>query len=242
MNKKTVHPYLYVQKNARMEESMREIRKITSKKEIWDEEMFRDTEQKIKAFFKDTAYLYLELDDKVLLGLYEGHRFCFYGDVFEDEKKLVSYEKKVTGTVAVSKEWSSESLGEIWDWVQRFILFNGEQELRLYRNGDCFHGRLRRDIPCDDMIFVTDEEQKIWGSIVQVEENWNQVQSLRGSSIWVPSVSGNRDGKKRIGKSVGVQVRSYFDFPDAAEGRGLVIQADERMMGICPWPGEEGSV
>ncbi|WP_343208485.1 type III-D CRISPR-associated protein Csx19 [Anaerolentibacter hominis] len=190
--------------------------KITSEKEVWKEiKSWPDAEQKIKEYFTDEALLYLELDDKVMLGRYDKGKYHFYNKGFDKLEEM------------------SESL-------QRIILFTEQQELRLYRVKDQFYGRLRKDCPEGNEIFAVDEEQKIWGSIQQVEKKWNMLRSRRGSTIWVPVFSENEAGKEKVGKDMGIQVRKYFEFPDATEERGLVIQVDERMVGIYPWPHEEG--
>ena len=123
-----------------------------------------------------------------------------------------------------------------WENVQKMIIFDEEQELRLVRRGLHFCGRLRRDGVCNSPVYVIDEEQKMWGEGQGADEAWSVLKSSRGASIWVPEVLG------RDGGAMGLRVRKYFEFPAATEKRGLVSQIDERLLGFCPWPDNRGCV
>lgn len=222
---------------------MGEIWEIESENKKWGEKMTcQDAEQRIKDSFQDQAYLYLELDNKVLLGRYEGGEFQFYGSPLDDGCVPSSHKEAQSKPAMRAGEWSSPTLGRMWESIQRVIVFTKEQELRLCRTQAWFYGRLRRDCPCGHTVSVIDEEQKIWGSIQQGTGKWHMVESRRGSRIWVPAEPEVSGKGNRKGKSMGVLVRKYFEFPDATEGRGLAVQIDERMVGIYPWIDEEGSV
>ena len=112
--------------------------------------------------------------------------------------------------------------------------FNQCQELRLRHVQNRFCGRYCVDE--DDAgleIYFMDEVQKLWGNVELEEDGYYLLTSLRGSRLWVPVIS---DGQSRIHKQMGIRVRSYMDFPQASERKGLFWKKDERFLGICPWP------
>lgn len=192
---------------------MGKIRQITSTCVRDEAELTQEQiEEIVREEFPGEARLYLEMDDQVLLGRYD------------------------RGTWQVRTDGQGIQNAFPWENVQKVIIFDEEQELRLVRRGLHFCGRLRRDVACGSPVYVMDEEQKMWGEGQRADEAWSVLKSSRGASIWVPEVLG------RDGGAMGLRVRKYFEFPDATEKRGLVSQIDERLLGFCPWPDNRGCV
>lgn len=192
---------------------MGKIQKITSTCKRYETELpQKQAGEIVKQKFPGEAKLYLEMDDQVLLGLYDRGVWR----VRPDGQGI----------------WDSFP----WEHVQKLVIFNEEQELRLVRRGQYFLGRLRRDEACGSQAYVMDEEQKMWGEGQRADEAWSVLRSSRGASVWVPVVLGIDGG------AIGLRVRKYFEFPNATEKRGLVAQIDERLLGFCPWPNHRGCV
>ncbi|MGP8313261.1 CRISPR-associated protein Csx19 [Enterocloster aldenensis] len=188
---------------------MSRVQKIISKTEkinINKEEIAGE----VKRFFHERSYLYVVMDYGVGMGLYENGDFQIR---MESEKKFVPIP---------------------WEYVQELAVFNQCQELRLRHVQNRFCGRYCVDE--DDAgleIYFMDEVQKLWGNVELEEDGYYLLTSLRGSRLWVPVIS---DGQGWIHKQMGIRVRSYMDFPQASERKGLFWKKDERFLGICSWP------
>ena len=197
-------------------DKMGRIRNITSMCESWDGNLTQQQiEERIAQSFPKSAYVYLEMDDSVALGVYRNG----------------TYEMRL-GASAVWREIP-------WEYVQRLMIFDESQELRLFRRDRHFNGRLRRDCPCDAAVCAADEVQKLRGEVREhgpKAAGWSRLSSRRGNSIWIPMALSAGS------QCAGLQIRKYFEFPDATEGRGLIVQIDERIVGLGPWPQCEGSV
>ncbi|EEG55403.1 hypothetical protein CLOSTASPAR_02511 [[Clostridium] asparagiforme DSM 15981] len=105
-------------------------------------------EEIVREEFPGEAGLYLEMDDQVLLGRYD------------------------RGTWQVRTDGQGIQNAFLWENVQKMIIFDEEQELRLVRRGLHFCGRLRRDGICNSLAYVMDEEQKMWGEGQRADEAW----------------------------------------------------------------------
>lgn len=165
--------------------------------------------------FSRPAYVYAILDYRVVFGW------------LADEKMMIHTEKQggmeeLTGT-----------------YVQELRIFNEEKELRVRRCAEGFRGRLlldRKDNDSKDQISVMEEIQKLWGSVTNLEENWALLTSRRGEQIWVPAFSGEKYG---LSQELGLKVKSYIQFQEAADKDELYRFFDERLCGICGWTGGE---
>ena len=173
--------------------------------------------EKIAECFPNTATLYAVLDYAVCFGTYN------------------------QGSFSLGIEAQTEPAALDWTYLRELRVFDEEQELLLVPSGGNWIGRMRRDIGQykkmqDDGEYVIDECQKLCGKTKKSykvgDTVWSLLVSGRGTRIQIPMDLNERE-------EAAIRVRRYMRIPDVKKDGALVFQNDIRMIGLCPWEGDE---
>ena len=173
--------------------------------------------EKIAECFPDTATLYAVLDYAVCFGTYN------------------------QGSFSLGIEAQTEPAALDWTYLRELRVFDEEQELLLVPTDGNWTGRMRRGKgqygkKQDNGEYVIDERQKLWGKMKKSykagDTVWSLLVSGRGTRIQIPLDLNERKG-------AAIRVRRYMRIPDVKKDGALVFQNDIRMIGLCPWEGDE---
>lgn len=173
--------------------------------------------EKIAECFPNTATLYAVLDYAVCFGTY--NQGCF----------------------SLGIEAQTEPAVLDWNYLRELRVFDEDQELLLVPAGGNWTGRMRREIgkhegTLADGEYVIDERQKLWGKMKKSykvgDTVWSLLVSGRGTRIQIPMDLNERE-------EAAIRVRRYMRIPDLKKGGALVFENDIRMIGLCPWEGDE---
>lgn len=144
---------------------------------------FSSIETLVRDRFGDTGFGVFYLDNEVLVGKYDGEKFCFYKDNFPRPK-----------------------------FLQKMRLFNLDKELLLWRkkwqkDSGIFASRLRVDNE-GQQIEAVDAWQLLWGKVAILNENFIELLDARGMKINIPL----KDTQVDNGERLFIKTRNYITY------------------------------
>ncbi|HEY8741750.1 MAG TPA: CRISPR-associated protein Csx19 [Chloroflexota bacterium] len=132
----------------------------------------------------------------------------------------------LVGLVAAEQVQTRQAIAP--QYLQELRLFGTHGEWRLWRAGEQFQARRRRD-GAGDAGEVLDDDQSLWGTQAQpAGAGWTTLLEGRGIQYDLPGEVHDSDLPLRL------RVRNYL----GADATGLVGVTDSRLVGICNQQGE----
>ncbi len=151
------------------------------------------------------TYFVAYLDYRVAIGRYEHDGFSFYNE--KDDEEIVP------------------------DFLQRLRVFNDKEELLIWRSGDGFKARLRRDDEHEGATAVVDAQQVLFGTQKgpKSDERFTEIIEDRGTSLILPVTDLRCDGKARLKSRICIKTRNYVEHNDL----GQATYSDCRFLGFA---------
>lgn len=112
-------------------------------------------------------------------------------------------------------------------YLQRLRIFNKDEEFLLWRSGNGFKGRYRKD-EAGDEVDVVDAKQVLFGTEAKdLQNDFSRITETRGTEIILPFKKLDVKDKTE-GKRVFIQTRSYIGYNEACQATYI----DCRFMGF----------
>jgi len=152
----------------------------------------------IQRYIKTDSIVVAYLDYTVLVGLYKNSKFEFHDTAFDIIKNS--------------------------QYIQKIRIFNKDEEFLLWRSGNGFKGRYRKDEKGDE-IDVVDAEQVLFGTKAEPLGNFTKLTEKRGTELILPFTGLTVDDKKN---RVFIKTRNYISYNEAHQATYI----DCRFMGF----------